>query len=142
MTETVVIERALIVMAVCLVIQTAGMCAGAISMFVAWRQAKRAIDEQMTEVRSRISDVQARVDRVSDTVEDAAHAFKRSVTAVHDAVDHTQHAVQAAATLVASPKAALALGALRGLQWWRRSRSERRAGARPSPPKLVVQNRT
>jgi hypothetical protein len=136
MTETVMTERALIVMAVCLVIQTIGMTIGSIAVFVTWRRTKLELDSQIAELRGK-------VDRVSDSVEQAAHAFEQSVSAVHDAVDGTREAVKTAAAIVSSPKTALAFGALRGLQWWKRVRAEQRARtALVRQPRLIVRNRS
>lgn len=137
MTETVITERALMVMAVCLVIQTIGMTIGSIALIVAWRRTKFALDAQVAEMR-------VKVDRVADGVEQASLAFQQSVSAVHDAVDGTREAVKTAAAIVSSPKTALAFGALRGLQWWKRVRAEQRARAAMvrQQPRLIVRNRS
>lgn len=136
MAETVMTERALMVMAVCLVIQTIGMTVGSIAVFVAWRRTKLALDSQVAELRTR-------VDRVSDSVEQAAHVFEQSVSAVHDAVDGTREAVRSAAAIVSSPRTALAYGALRGVQWWKRFRAEQRERTTVErQPRLIVRNRS
>jgi hypothetical protein len=131
MSENVVMERALIVMAVCLVVQTIGMSIAAVAAAMAWRRTKLALDLEMVEMRTRL-------DRVSNSVEDAAHAFREGVTAVHSAVDGTREVLKTAVTAVGNPKAALAMTAVRGWQWWRRTRAERRARLEAPQPKLWV----
>ena len=83
----------------------------------------------------------ARLDRVSDGIEQAALTLNRSASAIHDTVADTTHAIKTAASYVATPRAALALGVLRGLQWFRRMRAERAARAAASKPRLVFHNR-
>ena len=134
MTESIVMERALVVMAVCLVIQTIGMTVGIMIAFREWRRTKAALDLQMADVR-------VRLDRVSATVEEAAHAVHQGVDAFHSAVDGTRDALKTAATFVSGPRTALALGAVRGWQWWRRLRNERRGRLAGTPqPKFWVSN--
>lgn len=128
-TDIVLTERALIVMAVCLAIQTLMMLGGGLAAFFAYRNAKAAVDEKMVEL-------QARIDRISVTVDDAVSAVKRATGAVGDVVDdardaigRVRHGVASVASVAAAPRTAVAIGVLRGVQWWRRRRAAERLAA-------------
>jgi hypothetical protein len=141
MAESVLIERALIVMAVCMAIQTVGSLIMWVAAFVTYRRVTAAIERATAALDIELSDMRARLDRVSDGIEQAALTLNRSASAIHDTVADTTHAIKTAASYVATPRAALALGVLRGLQWFRRMRAERAARAAASKPRLVFHNR-
>jgi len=141
MAESVLIERALVVMAACLAIQTLGSLILWIAMFVAYRRVNAAVEKAKAAMDIELSDMRARLDRVSDGIEQAALTLNRSASAIHDTVADTTHAIKTAASYVATPRAALALGVVRGLQWFRRMRAERAAKAAAAKPRLVFHNR-
>ncbi len=128
-TDLVVMERALIFMAVCLAVQTLMMVGGALAAFLAYRNAKAAVDEKMVEL-------QAHIDRISATVDEAVSAVKRATGAVGDVVDDARdalgsvrHGVASVASIATAPRTAVAIGVLRGVQWWRRRRAAERLAA-------------
>ena len=141
MVESAGIERALMVMAACMAIQTLGTLIMWIAAFVAYRRVNAAVERTKAAIDIELSDMRARLDRVSDGIEQAALTLNRSASAIHDTVADTTHAIKTAASYVATPRAALALGVLRGLQWFRRMRAERAAKASAAKPRLVFQNR-
>ena len=141
MAESAGIERALMVMAVCMAIQTVGSLVMWIAALVAYRRVNAAVERTKAAIDIELSDMRARLDRVSDGIEQAALTLNRSASAIHDTVADTTHAIKTAASYVATPRAALALGLLRGLQWFRRMRAQRTARASAAKPRLVFQNR-
>ena len=141
MVESAWIERALIVMAVCMAIQTVGSLIMWIAAVVTYRKVNAAIDRTKAAIDIELSDMRARLDRVTDGIEQAALTLNRSASAIHDTVADTTHAIKTAASYVATPRAALALGVLRGLQWFRRMREQRAARAAAAKPRLIFHNR-
>jgi len=123
-------------MAVFMGIQTLITLAVAIGAFFAYRGAKAAIDEKVIELQGHINQIKAHIDRISDTVDDAVMAVKRGTTAVNDVVDDARHmlgtvsnGVASVASVATAPKTAMALGVIRGVQWWRRRRASERMAA-------------
>ena len=114
-TDTAVLEQALVVMAICMAVQTVMFVAAAIAGFMAWRRTTEALDH------------------VSATVDDVASALIRSTSAVdgvmtdvRDAMGTVRNSVGTVASVISGPRTALALGVLRGVQSWRKSRAARR----------------
>lgn len=131
--DVVVMERALVFMAVFMGIQTLITLAGAVGAFLAYRSAKAAIDEKVIELQGHINQVTAQIDRISNTVDDAVLAVKRGTDAVGEVVEDARHAigtvrngVASVASVATAPKTAMALGVIRGVQWWRRRRAAER----------------
>ena len=129
-------ERALVFMAVFMGIQTLITVAGALGVFFAYRAAKVAVDEKMIELQGHINQVKAHIDRISSTVDDAVMTVKRGTAAVGEVVEDARHAlgsvrhgVASVASVATAPKTAMALGVIRGVQWWRRRRAEERLAA-------------
>jgi hypothetical protein len=123
MTDLAVIERTLIVMAVAMAVQSLLLVGGAIGAWIAYRRATSALEHEVRELRARTDEVAAAVHR-------AAAAVARGTDAVSGAVDEARHAagsvgawVGSLATVVSTPRAAAAVGVLRGVQWWRRRRT-------------------
>ena len=132
----VVMERALVFMAVFMGIQTLITVAGALGAFLAYRAAKAAIDEKVVELQGHINQVKAHIDRISVTVDDAVATVKRGTAAVNEVVEDARtaigsvrHGVQSVASVATAPKTAMALGVIRGVQWWRRRRADERLAA-------------
>ena len=136
--EMVVIERAVVFMAVFMGIQTLITVAAALGAFLAYRSAKAAIDEKVVELQGHINHVKAHIDRISNTVDDAVLAVKRGTHAVNEVVEDARqaigsvrHGVASVATVATAPKTAVALGVIRGVQWWRRHRAAERLAIEP-----------
>ena len=135
-TDFAVMERALTVMAIGIAIQTLMMVGAAIAAFLAYRQAKLAIDQKVVELQGHMNQVRAHIDRVADTVDEAASAVRRGTIAVSDVVEDARDAlgrvrtgVATMAAVATAPRTAVAIGVLQGVQWWRRRRAaERLAG--------------
>ena len=135
-TDTAVLERALIVMAVCMAIQTVMFVAAAIGAFIAWRRATEALTEAKAAAEAQVMELRAQLEHVSATVDEAARALIRGTSAVdgvmtdvRDAMGTVRNSVGAVASVVAAPRTALALGVLRGVQSWRKSRAAQRLEA-------------
>ena len=135
-TDTVVLERALTVMAICMAIQTVLCVGGAIAAFIAWRRASAAMADVKEKTEAQLSDLRGYLDRVSARVDEAADALVRSTTTVDDVVSDVRNAmgtvtnsVGSVASVVTAPRAALAMGLLRGFQMWRKRRAEQRVAA-------------
>ena len=134
--DVVVIQRALVFMAVFMGIQTLITVGAAIAAFFAYRSAKVAVDEKVIELQGHIDQVKANIDRISNTVDDAVLAVKRGTNAVNEVVEDARHAigtvrhgVASVAAVATAPKTAMALGVIRGVQWWRRRRAAERLAA-------------
>jgi len=135
-TDTAVLERALIVMAVCMAIQTLLFTSGAIAAFIAWRRTTIAAAEMKATAEAQLSEMRGYLDRMSARVDEAADAFVRGTSAVDNAVSDMRDAmgtvrssVGSVASVVTGPRAALAVGLLKGFQMWRKRRAAQRVAA-------------
>jgi hypothetical protein len=135
-TDIAVLERAVIVMAICMAIQTALMVGVAIAAFIAWRRTTTALAEVSARTEAQVAELRAYLDRMAGTVDEAARALRRGTSAVDDVITDVRDAmgtmkssVGTVAQVVTGPRAALALGLLRGLQVWRKRRAEQRMAA-------------
>lgn len=131
-TDIAVLERALIVMAVCLVIQTLLFVASGVGAFIAWRRASAALVEAKAAAEAQVAELRAHLIRISGTVDEAARALRHGTSAVddvmtdvRDAMGTVRNSVGTVASVVTAPRAALALGLWRGIQMWRRRRAAR-----------------
>jgi hypothetical protein len=131
-TDIAVLERAVVVMAVCLAIQTLLFVAAGIGAFVAWRRASLALSEAKTLAQAQAAELHAHLSRITGTVEETARALRRSsssadglVTDVRDVMGTVRESVGSVASVVTAPRAALAIGLWRGLQMWRKRRATR-----------------
>ena len=131
-TDIAVLERALVVMAVCLVIQTGLFVAAGVGAFIAWRRASAALVEAKTAAAAQAAELRAHLNRISGTVEEAARALRRGtssvddvMTDVRDALGTVRNSVGTVTSVVTAPRAALALGLWRGVQMWRKRRAAR-----------------
>jgi len=131
-TETAVLERALIVMAACMAIQTVIFVAAAVAGLVAWRRTTVALSEakaQVGELRVYLDRMSARVDEASSALIRGTAAVDEVVTDVREAMGTVKNSVGNVASIVSGPKAALAMGLMKGVQIWRKRRAEQRLAA-------------
>ena len=135
-TDIAVLERALVVMAVCLVIQTLLFMASGVGAFLAWRRASTALLEAKVAAEAQAAELRTHLIRISGTVEEAVRALSRGTTAVddvmsdvRDAMGTVRNSVGTVTSVVTAPRAALALGVWRGVQMWRKRRAARRVEA-------------
>ena len=131
-TDIAVLERALVVVAICLVIQTLLFVAAGIGAFIAWRRAEAALVEAKALAEAQVAELRAHLNRITGSVEDTARALRRGsssvddvMTDVRDALGTVRTSVGSVANVVTAPRAALALGLWRGFQMWRRRRAAR-----------------
>jgi hypothetical protein len=131
-----VLDRALMVMAICMAVQTVLFVGGAIAAFVAWRRASAALADAKAATEAQLAELRVYLDRMSVRVDEAADAFVRTTTTVDDVVSDARSAmgtvtssVGSVASVVTAPRAALAMGLLRGFQMWRKHRAEQRMAA-------------
>jgi hypothetical protein len=134
-----VLEQALVVMAVCLVIQTMLFIAMAVGGFIAWRRAAEALAQAKILAEAQAAELRTHLNRITATVDDAAQALLKGSSAVDDVVNDMKDAmgsvrtsVGSVASVVTAPRAALALGLWRGIQMWRKRRAPRRVDIPPT----------
>jgi len=127
-------ERALIVMAIALSVQALLFVLAAIGALVAFRRASAAFEETRTAMNLQIAHLRMHVDRISDTVEEVAGSVRRGTNAMGDVVSDVRDAMgtvnsslHSVVTVVTAPRAAVALGVLRGIKMWRHRRATKRA---------------
>ena len=135
-TDIAVVERALMVMAIAISVQTFVCIVAAVAAVVAWRRASNALLEARVAAETQALELRGQLDRISARIDDAALALLRGSSAVdgvvadmRDAVGSVRSSVGSVASVVTAPRAALAIGALRGVQIWRRRRAAKRAAA-------------
>jgi hypothetical protein len=135
-TDTAVLERALIVMAFSMAVQTLLFIAAAVGAFIAWRRTTDALADAKLVAEAQIAELRAYLDRIANTVDDTARALRRGTSAVddvmtdvRDAMGTVRNSVGTVAQVVTAPRAALALGLWRGIQVWRRRRAAQRIAA-------------
>lgn len=131
-TDIAVLERALTVMAVCLVIQTLLFVAAAIGGYVAWRRASAALEQAKAMAEAQAAELRAHLNRITASIEETARALRRGsssvddvMTDMRDALGTVRDSVGTVTSVVTAPRAALALGLWRGIQMWRRRRAAR-----------------
>ena len=135
-TDTAVMEQALVVMAIAMSVQSLLFLAAAIGAFIAWRRASTAFEEAKDAMALQIAHLRMHVDRISGTVEEVAGSVRRGTDAVGDVVSDVRDAMgtvgsslNSVAQVVTAPRAAVAIGVLRGLKMWRKRRASQRASA-------------
>lgn len=131
-TDIAVLERALIVMAVCLAIQTLLFATAGVGALIAWRRAAAALLDAKASAEAQTAELRDHLIRISGTVDDAARALRRGssavddvVTDIRDAMGTVRNSVGTVASVVGAPRAALAFGVWRGIQMWRKRRARR-----------------
>lgn len=132
-TDTAVLERAVVVMAICMAIQTVMFIAAAVGGFVAWRRTTVAVREARAAVDAQIAELRTHLAHMSDTVDETAGALRRGteavdgvMTDVRDAMGSVRSSVGSVASAVSSPGTALALGVLEGIRVLRKRRAASR----------------
>jgi hypothetical protein len=135
-TDIAVLERAVIVMAVCMAIQTALFAGAAVAAFIAWRRTTLALAETTAKAEAQIAELRSYLDRMVVTVDETARVLRRGTSTVDDVMTDVREAmgtmrtsVGTVAQVVNAPRAALALGLWRGLQFWRKRRAAQRVAA-------------
>ena len=135
-TDTAVLERALMVMAASMAIQTLLFIAVAVGAFIAWRRTTDALAEAKLRAEAQVAELRAYLDRIANTVDDTARALRRGTSAVddvmadmRDAMGTVRNSVGTVAQVVTAPRAALAIGLWRGIQIWRKRRAAQRIAA-------------
>lgn len=139
-TDIAVMERALVVMAIALAVQTLIFIGAAIGGLIAWRRANQALEEAKVSLNGQIEHLRAHVDRIAGNVDEVAGSVRRGADAVgdvvadvRDVVGSVRTSVGSVASVVTAPRAALAIGLWRGAAMWRRRRASKRlAGAASS----------
>ena len=135
-TDTVVLERALVVMAISMALQTLLFTGVAVAAFVAWRRTSAAFADAKEKAEAQIAELRVQLERMAITVDETARAIRSGSTAVddvmtdvRDAMGTVRNSVGTVAQVVSGPRAALALGLLRGIQVWRKRRAAQRVAA-------------
>jgi hypothetical protein len=133
-TDIAVVERALVVMAVAVSVQAFLCLAASVAAVMAWRRATEGLIEARAAAEAQMLELRGQLDRISARVDDAALALLRGTSAVdgvvadmRDAVGSVRNSVGSVASVVTAPRAALAIGAWRGVQIWRKRRAAQRA---------------
>ena len=131
-TDIAVLERALVVVAACLVILTLLCLAAAVGAFMAWRRATLALADAKAAAEAQVLELRAHLNRITASVEETGRALRRgSSTAddlvgdVRDVIGTVRDSVGGVASVVTAPRAALAFGLWRGIQMWRKRRATR-----------------
>ena len=135
-TDTAVLERALVVMAIAMSVQTLLFIGAAVAVFIAWRRTTEALAEARMKAEAQIAELRVYLDRMSLTVDETSRALRRGTTAVddvmtdvRDAMGTVRDSVGSVASVVTAPRAALALGLWRGISIWRKRRAAQRVAA-------------
>lgn len=135
-TDTVVLERALVVMAISMAVQTLLFLGASIVAFIAWRRTTAALAQAKDMAEAQVAELRVYLDRMAAAVDETAGAVRRGQTAVdnvmtdvRDAMGTVRNSVGTVAQVVSGPRAALALGLLRGIQVWRKRRATQRVAA-------------
>jgi hypothetical protein len=134
MPDAATVETALIVIAVSLGVQTLLLVAGAIAAAVAYQRARTAMAEEMRELRATTDDIARSLHRAAEAVGRGSDAVGAVVDDARQAVHSVGNWTGTVATAIGTPRAAAAMGVLRGVQWWRRRRQQQRERAAGSLP--------
>jgi hypothetical protein len=131
-----VLERALVIMAIAMSVQTLLFVAAAVGAFIAWRRASVALIEAREKAEAQVAELRGYLDRMAVTVEETALALRRGtataddlMTDVRDAMGTVGNTVGSVASVVSAPRAALAMGLWKGVQIWRKRRAAQRLAA-------------
>jgi hypothetical protein len=135
-TDSAVLERALTVMAICMAVQTVLCVSGAIAAFIAWRRASVALEDAKASTEAQLREVRGYLERMTARVDDISDAFVRTTATVDGVVEDARGAMGtmrssmgSVASVVTAPRAALAMGLLKGFQMWRKRRAAQQVAA-------------
>jgi ABC-type transporter Mla subunit MlaD len=135
-TDTAVLENALMVMAICMAIQTVMFIAIGVGGFIAWRRTNVVLTEAKLAAEAQLVELHRNLGHVSATVDDVAAALIRTTATANDvmtdvrgAMGTVRNSVGTVASVVSGPRTALALGLWKGLQTWRKRRDAQRIEA-------------
>lgn len=129
MSELATVETALVVIAASLAVQTLIVGCTAIALWVTYRRARVAVAEELRELRVTTDDLARSLHRTADAVGRGSEAVGAAVDDARHAVQHVGDWTGTVATAITAPKTAAAMGVLRGVQWWRRRRQQKRPTA-------------
>jgi hypothetical protein len=120
-------------MAISMAVQTLLFIAAAVAGFIAWRRTSAALVEARVKAEAQVNELRGYLDRMAITVDETARALRHGsesvddvITDVRDAMGTVRNSVGTVAQVVSAPRAALALGLLRGIQVWRKRRAAQR----------------
>jgi hypothetical protein len=135
-TDTAVLERALVVMAIAMSVQTLLFVGVAVAAFIAWRRTTQAIAEAKARAEAHVAELRVYLDHLSLTVDETARALRHGTSTaddlmndVRDAMGTVRNSVGTVASAVSGPRTALAFGVWRGIQFWRKRRAAQRIAA-------------
>jgi methyl-accepting chemotaxis protein len=137
MLDADTVETALVVIAVSLAVQTLLLMAGAIAAWVGYQRTRTAVAEEMRELRATTDDIARSLHRAAEAVGRGSDAVGAAVDDARNAVHNVGNWTGTVATAIGTPRAAAAMGVLRGVQWWRRRRQQQRERAAGSLPPEV-----
>ena len=132
-TDTVVLERALVVMAISMAVQTLLFMGVAVAAFIVWRRTGAALAAAKEKAEAQIAELRVHLERMAIAVDETARALRRGqsavddvMTDVRDAMGTVRSSVGTVAHAVSAPRAALAIGLWRGFEYWRKRRAAQR----------------
>jgi hypothetical protein len=126
MPDSATVETTLVVIAVSLAVQTALLAGGAVAVWFGYRRAVAAVRDEVRELRATSDDIARTLQRTADAVGRGSDAVGAAVTDARDAVHSVGALTSTVATAISAPRTAAAMGVLRGVQWWRRRRQQKR----------------
>lgn len=127
MPDSATVETALVVIAVSLAVQTLLLAGGAVAVWIGYRRAVVAVRDEARELRATTDDIARTLQRAADAVGRGSDAVGAAVTDARHAAHTVGALTSTVATAISAPRTAAAMGVLRGVQWWRRRREEKRA---------------
>jgi hypothetical protein len=127
MPDSATADTALVVIAVSLAVQTLLFAGGAVAVWLGYRRARAAMSDELRELRATTDDLARSLHRAADAVGRGSDAVGAAVTDARQAVHTVGTLTSTVATAISTPRTAAAMGVLRGVQWWRRRRQEKRA---------------
>ncbi len=132
-TDIAVLERAVVVMAICMAVQTLLFIAAAVAGVNAWRRTTEALVQARLAAEAQIAEMHRYLDRISANVDAAARgvvkgtaAVDHVMTDVRDAMGTVSRSVGTMTSVVTAPRTALAVGVWQGYQYWRKRRAAQR----------------
>ena len=135
-TDTAVLERALVVMAIAMSVQTLVFIVAVVAAFIAWRRTTEAFAEATSRAEAHVVELRVYLDRLSLTVDETARVLRHGTSAaddlmndVRDAMGTVRNSVSTVASAVSAPRTALAFGLWQGIHFWRKRRAAQRVDA-------------